>query len=99
MENIINRESKILYLTLKKQWFDLINSGNKTEEYREIKPYWTKRLEDLKYDFVEFRHGYSSDAPKMLFAIKDITISTGKIEWGAEKDVKYYVIKLGERIE
>lgn len=39
---------KILYLTLKKQWFDLINSGIKTEEYREIKPYWIKRLTKCK---------------------------------------------------
>lgn len=35
---------KILQLTLKKQWFDLILSGEKTEEYREIKGYWVKRL-------------------------------------------------------
>jgi hypothetical protein len=33
-----------LTLTLKKKWFDLIKSGVKTEEYREIKPFWTKRL-------------------------------------------------------
>lgn len=35
---------KILHLTLKKKWFDMIASGEKTEEYREIKPYWWKRL-------------------------------------------------------
>lgn len=34
----------ILRLTLKKRWFDMILSGNKLEEYREIKPYWEKRL-------------------------------------------------------
>ena len=28
-----------LHLTLKKQWFDMILSGEKTEEYRDIKPY------------------------------------------------------------
>lgn len=39
---------KILYLTLKKQWFDLIHSGIKTEEYRKIKPYWIKRLTKCK---------------------------------------------------
>ena len=31
-----------LHLTLNKKWFDMILSGEKTEEYREIKPYWTK---------------------------------------------------------
>lgn len=35
---------KILHLTLKKKWFDMIASGEKKEEYREIKPYWTNRL-------------------------------------------------------
>lgn len=39
-------EIKILNLTLKKKWFDMIASGEKKEEYREIKPYWVKRLTD-----------------------------------------------------
>ena len=33
-----------LVLTLKKEWFDLIKSGEKKIEYREIKPYWVRRL-------------------------------------------------------
>lgn len=39
---------KILHLVLKKKWFDLIASGVKTEEYRDVKPYWEKRLLDYK---------------------------------------------------
>ena len=35
---------KILTLPLKKKWYDMIKSGEKTEEYREIKPYWCNRL-------------------------------------------------------
>lgn len=35
---------KTLTLSLKKQWFDKIKAGVKTEEYREIKPFWIKRL-------------------------------------------------------
>jgi len=35
---------KILHLTLKKKWFDMIASGEKKEEYREVKPYWINRL-------------------------------------------------------
>ena len=34
----------ILHLPLKKEWYEMIESGVKTEEYREIKPYWIKRL-------------------------------------------------------
>lgn len=33
-----------MVLTLKKKWYDMIASGEKTEEYREIKSYWCKRL-------------------------------------------------------
>lgn len=36
--------SRILHLTLKKKWFDLIASGKKKEEYRELKDYWGYRL-------------------------------------------------------
>lgn len=35
---------KILCLAVSKKWFDLIASGEKREEYREIKPYWLKAL-------------------------------------------------------
>jgi hypothetical protein len=31
-------------LPIKKQWFDMIASGEKKEEYREIKPYYTSRI-------------------------------------------------------
>lgn len=33
-----------LNLTLTRFWFEMIANGLKTEEYREIKPYWIKRL-------------------------------------------------------
>jgi hypothetical protein len=39
---------KILHLTLKKKWFDLIASGEKKEEYRETKGYWENRFIDQK---------------------------------------------------
>lgn len=35
---------KTLYLPLKKEWYEMIESGRKTEEYREIKPYWRNRI-------------------------------------------------------
>lgn len=34
----------MLTFNLKKQWYEKIRSGEKTIEYREVKPYWTKRL-------------------------------------------------------
>lgn len=52
---------RVLNLNLKKCWFDMIDSGEKTEEYREVKPYWVARL-SRTYDAVCFRNGYSNDA-------------------------------------
>lgn len=40
----MNEEKKILHLTLKKEWFARIASGEKVEEYRELKDYWGARL-------------------------------------------------------
>ena len=35
----------MLTFNLKKEWFEKIKSGEKTHEYRELKPYWTKRID------------------------------------------------------
>jgi hypothetical protein len=37
-------KAKELYLPLKEKWYRMIESGEKREEYREITPYWAKRL-------------------------------------------------------
>ena len=35
---------KILHLVLIGKWYDMIASGEKTEEYRDLTPYWCNRL-------------------------------------------------------
>ena len=35
---------KRLCLVLKHKWYDMIESGIKTEEYREIKPFWENKF-------------------------------------------------------
>ena len=63
---------KILHLTLKKKWFDLIASGSKIIEYMKVNDYWRKRLIDGLYgstldfkdfDEIHFRNGYRKDSP------------------------------------
>ena len=52
-------EKKVLTLIVSKQWFDMIVSGKKTEEYREIKPYWIERLTtncEVLYDVAAETH-------------------------------------------
>ena len=122
---------KVLYLPLKKEWYNMIESGVKTEEYREIKPYWAKRLcpcmnvcsnghwsmpgcciytcralhGHMNYSYrgkrigcythVRFSYGYTRQT--MIFEVKEITIGTGKPEWGAP-DKEVFIIKLGKRV-
>lgn len=38
----------MLTLPIKKKWFDMIKSGEKKEEYREIKPYYDSRFYHIK---------------------------------------------------
>ncbi|MBR9683567.1 ASCH domain-containing protein [Candidatus Woesearchaeota archaeon] len=79
---------RILHLTLLKKWFDLIASGKKKVEYREIKPYWTKRLLEKEFDEIYFKNGYSKNAPFM------------RVEWkNMRKEKNKYAISLGKVLE
>ena len=44
----------------------MILSGEKKEEYREFKDYWTTRLDGKRFDIISFRNGYQKYAPKMI---------------------------------
>jgi hypothetical protein len=102
---------KTIKLTLKKQWFDMIEAGIKTEEYREIKPYWIERLCNefgfisylgtgfKKFDFIQFTNGYNPKSPKIIVECKGIEIGCGKTEWGAIENENYFIIKLGKVID
>ena len=76
----------------------MILSGEKTEEYRDIKPYYNIRLIGKEYDSVIFRNGYTRDAPSLTIELKTIRFGTGKPEWGAEEGKTYFVLSLGKII-
>lgn len=56
----------MLTLPIKKKWFDMIKSGEKKEEYREIKKYYETRFAN---DLIR-RYPYSYECP--LEAVNDI---------------------------
>ena len=126
------KNDKTLHLGLKRKWWDMIASGIKKEEYREVFPYWARRLlkkqytlcpyaqnKDCNFEFgpclhrkldnsnaykgfdrVCFHRGYTNAT--MIFMIKSIEYRIGVLcheDWGAEPNKRYFVIKLGERIE
>ena len=100
---------KILVLPIKKKWYDMILSGEKTEEYREIKPYYDSRFESVfgwlfrgidgvgdttpPEKEIIFRNGYSRSS-RQAKATCTLTKGTGNPEWGAEPGVKYYVLHI-----
>lgn len=90
---------RVLHLTLKRRWFDMIASGQKREEYREIKPYWSKRLPGQDYDAVQFRNGYSATAPAMMFELLWIDRGQGVLEWGAPDGQEVYILRLGDMLQ
>lgn len=103
--NTVLCTGRILKLTLKKKWFEMIASGEKKEEYREIKDYWTTRLEDSplapfvlnmkKFDKVLFKNGYSKNAPTLIVECLGLDCDYSKPEWCDGINDMFYVIKLG----
>ena len=96
----------MLTLPIKKKWFDMILSGEKKEEYREIKPYYKTRFKNVfdmfPYSFIPpgldcrrvmFRNGHNGKSPSFI-ADCTLNIKKGKEEWGAKKDIDYYVLTI-----
>lgn len=96
----------MLTLPIKKKWFDMILSGEKKEEYREIKTYWEVRLRNafgengigVTKKEVMFRNGYGGNAPYFI-AVCSFKIGTGRTEWGAEQGKQYFVLTIHEILE
>lgn len=103
----------VLPLVLKGKWYEMIESGEKLEEYRLDTPYWRTRINKWLFRskawreprVVEFRLGYAKDAPRMAFIVDRVVRYLGNmtawhIEWGEPCDKgPYYALKLGERIK
>ncbi len=84
----------MLTLPIKRVWFDMIASGIKKEEYRDIKPYYDSRFQSINEPFVmRFRAGYSANSPLMQCRVI-VTKGVGLEEWGAVSGVQYYVLSI-----
>lgn len=83
----------MLTLPIRKKWFDMILSGEKKEEYREIKPYYTTRLSKIfnMYNDIPLDLGSTDKVPSFI-ADCHLEKRTGKEEWGAEANKEYYVL-------
>lgn len=109
----MSNDKKTLYLSLKSEWYNLIESGVKMEEYREIKQYWCRRLltpreilicthQELKpcgfRHYDTVRFSYGYTKRTMEFEVVGISVGYGNTEWGAPSDKMVFIISLGRRI-
>lgn len=89
--------NKTLTLRVKAQYFNAIKSGEKTEEFRLVTPYWQTRIERKNFDTISVILGYppATDTSKVLvfpwngYEVKTITHP----EFGPSP-VAVYAIKL-----
>ena len=86
-------------IPIKKKWFEMILSGEKKEDYREVTEYWITRLLDysglLGYqDIFIFRNGFRLDSPAFAAEVETCRQLGGNPEWGAKAEQIYIVIRI-----
>lgn len=95
----------MMTFTIKKKWFDLIKSGQKKEEYRDLNYYYYVRVcslvgadgykklieknERVPFKDLKLRNGYGKDSPSIIIS-GWVSIGEGLPEWGAETGKKYF---------
>lgn len=89
---------KTLVLPVKGVYFDQIKAGTKTEEYRRVGQYWSKRLEYTTPDRVVITRGYPAcdDAERrMVFPWRGFTVKTITHAHFGPEPVEVFAIKVG----
>ena len=105
MKKLHRKACSVLHLVLKGKWYDMIASGEKTEEYRADTPYWHRRLSDWVVDHpidghlvIAFSRGYRK--PDLFVEACGLNIYPNRQhpDWG-EPEGSHYVIALKSRVE
>ena len=84
----------MLRLPVNEGWYNLIKDETIKVDYREIKPFWTQRLENKEYDVVEFYHRFKKDIQPIRYKI--LRIFKGYVNWHSDL---FYLIEFGKRID
>lgn len=88
-------QEKPLFLIMQEVWFDKIESGEKTEEYRDNTPFYQSRLLNKdktafkKYKTVILQVGYHTGAKRLIVEVEKITL---------KREFTIYLGKILERI-
>ena len=99
----------ILHLNLKRKWYDMIESGEKKEEYREMSLYWCRifrvdiKIKKVWYSpddvIICFSNRYTKNRRQMFIKCTGLKVDYGKEEWGAENGQYYFVLSLGSKLK
>ena len=100
----------ILNMTIKRQWFDMISSGEKREEYRNVDNSQVKNARESIYNYeygeyyvMDLRNGYRMSSRALAIQVYGIILRSGKDsihpEWGEPTDRDHLVIILGDVIK
>lgn len=95
-------------LILTRKWYDKLIAGEKEEDYRDIKPYYTSRLrnvlgaeklalilagKEVLLGDVVFKLGYKKEACSFT-EMTTVRIGKGNPEWGADGNSDQYIFRL-----
>jgi|SanBayMetagenome_1026888.scaffolds.fasta_scaffold37797_1 hypothetical protein len=102
-EKEVETKPKILTLAVGKQWFDMIASGEKKEEYRAITQYFYSRF-DKPITHIKFTNGYGKKVPSVTVELLGIGKGIPKPEWSeGEKTIEHgadvFILALGAIID
>lgn len=95
----------ILELNLHGHYFDMIESGMKPEEYRDIKPFFNRifRAGQIKVRgtwypaenvLIRFSNGYQRDRRQMIVQCTGIRSGYGHTQLGAPQNKPVYILQL-----
>lgn len=98
----------MLTLPIKREWYDMIVSGEKKTEYKRICAYWQIRLLTARDDQgaprsceglrVMIRAGYSKRAPAAILTLSGVDVGPGVEQWGAKPGEEYFRLHI-DRVE
>jgi hypothetical protein len=76
--------------TIEREWLAEIIAGTKKIEYRQIKPYWTKRFARVSVPFkLRLLNGMNPPVPEVTVLIHKITRRSGQYLLHIEKVLSY----------
>lgn len=86
-----------LYLPVQRRWFEDIKAGIKPEEYREVTPFWIKRLTGKTFDKIVVTLGYPSKSNKdrrLEFPWRGYTVKSIVHPHFGDRKLSVFAIKL-----